>query len=86
MTGGIGGIVKEIARTRGHPIGEFRLSDFVGGDLHHRREVVDGGAEVAVLAAELVQSGVYAFIFSQKGLMAGLGLQGAKITQITPAK
>jgi lipid-binding SYLF domain-containing protein len=27
---------------------------------------------------------VYAFIFSQKGLMAGLGIQGNKITQITP--
>ena len=27
---------------------------------------------------------VYAFIFSQKGLMAGLGIQGNKITKITP--
>jgi lipid-binding SYLF domain-containing protein len=27
---------------------------------------------------------IYAFIFSQKGLMAGLGLQGNKITRITP--
>ncbi len=27
---------------------------------------------------------IYAFIFSQKGLMAGLGLQGNKITKITP--
>ena len=25
---------------------------------------------------------VYAFIFSQKGLMAGAGLQGSKITKI----
>ena len=25
---------------------------------------------------------VYAFIFSQKGLMAGLGIQGSKITKI----
>jgi lipid-binding SYLF domain-containing protein len=27
---------------------------------------------------------IYAFIFSQKGLMAGLGLQGNKITKIAP--
>jgi lipid-binding SYLF domain-containing protein len=29
---------------------------------------------------------VYAFIFSQKGLMAGLGLQGSKITRTQPTK
>jgi len=33
-----------------------------------------------------VQSGVYAFFFNQKGLMAGLGIQGSKITQIYPDK
>jgi lipid-binding SYLF domain-containing protein len=27
---------------------------------------------------------LYAFFFSQKGLMAGLGLQGSKITKINP--
>jgi len=27
---------------------------------------------------------IYAFIFSQKGLMAGRGLQGNKITKINP--
>ncbi len=27
---------------------------------------------------------IYAFIFSQKGLMAGLGIQGSKITRINP--
>ena len=27
---------------------------------------------------------IYAFVFGQKGLMAGLGIQGNKITQITP--
>jgi lipid-binding SYLF domain-containing protein len=30
------------------------------------------------------RSDVYAFIFSQQGLMAGLGLQGSKITRINP--
>jgi lipid-binding SYLF domain-containing protein len=45
--------------------------------------VVDEGVG-KTLPTTTVQSGVYAFIFSQKGLMAGLGLQGAKITKITP--
>jgi lipid-binding SYLF domain-containing protein len=27
---------------------------------------------------------IYAFVFAQKGLMAGIGLQGNKITKITP--
>ena len=27
---------------------------------------------------------VYAFVFGQKGLMAGLGIQGNKISKITP--
>ncbi len=31
-----------------------------------------------------LQKGVYAFIFSQKGLMAGIGLEGSKITRIYP--
>jgi lipid-binding SYLF domain-containing protein len=30
------------------------------------------------------REGVFAFAFSQKGLMAGIGLQGSKITRITP--
>lgn len=32
------------------------------------------------------RSGVYAFFFDQKGLMAGLGIQGSKITEIQPNK
>ena len=32
------------------------------------------------------RSGVYAFFFNQKGLMAGLGIQGSKITEIQPGK
>ena len=27
---------------------------------------------------------IYAFVFGQKGLMAGVGLQGNKITRIVP--
>jgi lipid-binding SYLF domain-containing protein len=30
-----------------------------------------------------IKEGIYAFIFSQKGLMAGMGLQGSKITRIS---
>jgi len=33
---------------------------------------------------QTLKSDVYAFVFSQKGLMAGLGIQGNKITKITP--
>jgi lipid-binding SYLF domain-containing protein len=33
-----------------------------------------------------LQKGVYAFIFDQKGLMGGVGIQGSKITKITPDK
>jgi lipid-binding SYLF domain-containing protein len=33
-----------------------------------------------------VQSDIYAFIFSQKGLMAGLGIQGNKVTKIDKPK
>jgi lipid-binding SYLF domain-containing protein len=33
-----------------------------------------------------VHKGVYAFVFSQKGLMGGIGLEGSKITKIVPDK
>jgi lipid-binding SYLF domain-containing protein len=36
------------------------------------------------LSSTTLQKGIYAFIFDQKGLMAGIGLQGSKITRITP--
>jgi lipid-binding SYLF domain-containing protein len=47
--------------------------------------VVDQGMGKS-LSSTTLHSGVYAFIFEQKGLMAGLGLQGSKITKITPDK
>jgi lipid-binding SYLF domain-containing protein len=31
-----------------------------------------------------LQNDIYAFIFNQSGLMAGVGLQGSKITEIQP--
>jgi lipid-binding SYLF domain-containing protein len=36
------------------------------------------------LSTTTLQKGVYAFIFDQKGLMGGIGLQGSKITRINP--
>jgi lipid-binding SYLF domain-containing protein len=36
------------------------------------------------LTTTTAKKGVYAFIFGQKGLMAGLGIQGSKITRINP--
>lgn len=43
--------------------------------------VVDVGA-AAGISTTTAQSDAYAFFFDQKGLMAGLGLQGTKITRI----
>jgi len=43
--------------------------------------VVDVGA-AGSLTTTTAKSDVYAFFFSQKGLMAGIGLQGTKITRI----
>jgi lipid-binding SYLF domain-containing protein len=45
--------------------------------------VVDKGAAGA-LTTTTARSDVYAFFFDQKGLMAGIGLQGTKITRIHP--
>ena len=36
------------------------------------------------LSTTTLQSGIYAFIFDQKGLMGGFGIQGTKITKINP--
>jgi lipid-binding SYLF domain-containing protein len=45
--------------------------------------IVDTGMAKSLTTTTL-RKGVYAFAFGQKGLMAGLGLQGSKITRITP--
>jgi len=47
--------------------------------------VVDTGTAKSMSSTTL-HDDIYAFVFSQKGLMAGLGLQGTKITQYTPSK
>ena len=43
--------------------------------------VVDEGVGKSLTSTTITQD-VYAFIFDQKGLMAGVGIQGSKITQI----
>jgi len=45
--------------------------------------IVDKGAAKS-LGTTASREGVFAFIFGQKGLMAGIGIQGSKITRITP--
>lgn len=38
------------------------------------------------LSTTTMHKGVYAFVFSEKGLMAGIAIQGSKITKIHPDK
>jgi lipid-binding SYLF domain-containing protein len=45
--------------------------------------VVDEGMAKSTTTTTL-KGDIYAFVFGQKGLMAGLGIQGNKITKITP--
>ena len=47
--------------------------------------IVDAGMAKSLTTTTL-KDDVYAVIFDQKGLMAGIGLQGSKITRITPDK
>ncbi len=47
--------------------------------------VVDKGL-AKNLTTSTAKDDIYAFAFGQKGLMAGLGLQGSKITRINPDK
>jgi len=45
--------------------------------------VVDQGMARSLTTTSL-RSDVYAFIFGQSGLMGGIGIEGSKITKITP--
>jgi lipid-binding SYLF domain-containing protein len=45
--------------------------------------VVDKGMAKSLTTTTL-QKDIYAFVFNQSGLMAGIGLQGSKITEIKP--
>ena len=43
--------------------------------------VVDTGV-ARTLTTSTIQSDIYAFVFDQRGLMAGVGIQGSKITRV----
>jgi lipid-binding SYLF domain-containing protein len=45
--------------------------------------IVDEGLAKS-LTTTTAKKDIYAFFFGQKGLMAGMGLQGSKISRITP--
>jgi lipid-binding SYLF domain-containing protein len=47
--------------------------------------VIDQGAARSLTTTSL-RSDVYANVFSQQGLMGGIGLEGSKITKIAPSK
>ena len=63
--------LKQLDATKGFEVG-------VGPSI----VVLDSGAAKS-FTSNTATSDVYAFIFSQKGLMAGLGIQGSKITKIS---
>jgi hypothetical protein len=44
---------------------------------------VDSGTARSLTSTTL-QSDVYAFIYGQQGLMAGVGIQGQKISKLSP--
>ena len=64
------GALAQLDATRGFELG-------VGPSL----VIVDEGVARSI-TSNTITSDVYAFVFSQKGLMAGLGIQGSKITRI----
>jgi len=45
--------------------------------------VVDQGMARSLTTTNM-RADVYAFVFDQRGLMAGIGLEGSKVTKITP--
>jgi lipid-binding SYLF domain-containing protein len=45
--------------------------------------VVDQGMARSLTTTNM-RADVYAFVFDQKGLMGGIGLEGSKITKINP--
>jgi lipid-binding SYLF domain-containing protein len=67
------GALKSLDSTQGFEVG-------VGPSV----VVMDEGKAKTTTSTTALSDDVYAFIFGQKGLMAGLGIQGNKITKINP--
>ena len=60
------------------------LDSSAGFELGVVPSILPGAARMATsIPSTTLSQDVYAFIFSQKGLMAGIGLQGSKITRIS---
>ncbi len=99
-TGDIGGFYQTAAASYGLQAGvqEFGYALFIMDDEAFRSLNRSGGWDVgsspslvvvdkgmaANLSVATLDKGTYAFIFNQRGLMGGLGLQGSKITRIYP--
>ena len=69
-----GSDVAQLDRAAGWEVGSS--PDFV---------VVDRGKS-ATLTSRTVDRGTYAYVFSQKGLMAGVSFKGTKVTRIRPGR
>lgn len=99
-TGEIGGFYQTAGASYGLQAGvqEFGYALFIMDDEAFRSLNRSGGWDVgsspslvvvdkgmaANLSVATLDKGTYAFIFDQRGLMGGLGLQGTKITRIYP--
>ena len=64
--------LKQLDRTEGFEVG-------VGPSV----VLLDEG-KARTMTSTTMKDDIYAFVFAQKGLMAGLGIQGNKITRISP--
>lgn len=69
--------------TNAKALDEFRKATGFEVGVGPSLVMVDEGMAKTTTTTTLKED-IYAFVFGQKGLMAGLGLQGNKITQITP--
>jgi len=62
------------------------LNNSAGFNLGASPSLVIADKGVSAGASIYSLQGIKAFIFGQKGLMAGIGLQGTKISQYTPSE
>ncbi len=101
-TGVISGFYQTAAASYGFQAGvqEFGYALFLMDDAAFKSLNRSGGWEVGSapeivlvdrgisrsLSTTTINKGTYAFFFNQKGLMAGLSLQGSKVTRIHPKK
>src|SRR5262249_7989015 len=75
--GGAGGLLRDVFHER-------RRAPLRRPSGRGRSVVVVDAGKAKTLTTTTARADVYAFIYGQKGLMAGLGLQGSKITKTSP--